>query len=455
MLGITGTEVEQAQMASPLNIIEAVVPRLSQADQSDARRECFREAELLNVPSFRPELQLILACARTEINDEAATQISQLLQTNLNWKYLLRKARQQGVTPLIQRTLSDGFRDAVPDHVFQQLQDVALFNAQYNLLRTLEMLKILRLLELKRIGALPFKGPVLAEVAYGNLGLREFGDLDILIHKRDLKAAKDLLLCQGYRLGVPLTWVQKRLPRLSKRKDMIFVKDEGRIIVELHWRLTGNFFPLPFNMKRLWKHLVPVPIAGVVVNGLPPEELLLYLCTHGGRHSWMRLAWICDVAELIRIHPGLDWDGLLDRGRALGCERMLALGLLLASELLGASLPANVSTRIQSDPKVHLAAMRVRELLHQREDIVLGISYLYHHHLLVRERLRDRMRIYLHYFQRYVHLAVTPNERDHELVPLPGHLWFFYYMLRPIRLVREYGRSEFRTLMGRFRQERS
>ena len=49
----------------------------------------------------------------------------------------------------------------------------------------------------------------------------------------------------------------------------------------------------------------------------------------------------------------------MNRARTLGNERSLALGLFLACDLLGASLPEDVSARIQIDPKVRLVAARV------------------------------------------------------------------------------------------------
>src|SRR3712207_8653927 len=40
---------------------------------------------------------------------------------------------------------------------------------------------------------------------------------------------------------------------------------------------------------------------------------LLILCVHGTKHIWGRLSWICDVAELLRTQPDMDWEYVLDR----------------------------------------------------------------------------------------------------------------------------------------------
>lgn len=398
--------------------------------------------------SGRPEARLLVACARTNLDSVTARQIDDLLQGEIDWEYVCRKAHQHCVTPLLYRSLSKCHPDAVPEGVLSRLRDVFRDNARYTLFRTRELLKLLRLFESSGIPAVSFKGPLLAAQAYGNLGLRQFSDLDILVHKRDVSRVHALLLSDGYRLAKPFTWTGRVIPALASSKDLIFVHDEKRIVIELHWRLTNRHFNLPLDMKSFWQRLVPVSFAGTVVRNLPLEDLILYLCMHGARHGWERLAWICDVAELVRIHPEIDWDNLMNRGSTLGGERMLALGLLLASDLLGANLPADVSERIKSDPKARLVATRVRDLLFQEEANLLDISYWYQHHLLVRERFRDRARLYLHYCRRYLHLAVTPNERDHEL-RLPASLSFLYYPLRPIRLTRVYGLSMCKGLVKR------
>jgi hypothetical protein len=385
------------------------------------------------------EVQLLLACSRTTIDESTARQIKSLLNRKINWVYLRDKAHRHGVMPLLYRSLESTFPELVPRDVLDSLRGSFQRNALNNLVRTRELLNVLQLLEPRGIPALPFKGPLLALQAYGHLELRQFSDLDILVQKRHVHKVKGLLFAQGYSLAIPLPWISKVIPALAPGKDLVFVSDDEKIVIELHWRLTGRHFDLPIDMKGLWRRLVPISYAGATIKSLPLEDLLLYLCMHGSRHSWERLAWICDVAELIRLNQEMNWNKLLDQSAILGSERMLALGLLLASDLLGAKLPADVSERIRDDPKVTLVAARVCDLLFEKEYDFLDISYWYHHHLMMRERFRDRARLYLYYLSRYVRLALTPNAQDHELLLLPKSLSFIYYILRPVRLTKERG----------------
>ena len=67
---------------------------------------------------------------------------------------------------------------------------------------TAELLRILRLLDAHAIRAVPLKGPALAQSLYGDLALREFCDLDVLVQETDLRKARGLLEAQGYHLDL-------------------------------------------------------------------------------------------------------------------------------------------------------------------------------------------------------------------------------------------------------------
>ena len=147
-----------------------------------------------------PEAELLLWCARTCINSEAE-QIKALLKENINWDYLLRTALWHGVAALLYCSLNATCPEAVPKAILDQLRDYFHNLARRNLFLTRELLKLLNLFQAHEIPAIPYKGPVLAASAYGNLALRQFCDLDILIHKQDALRVKSLLLNQGYRLS--------------------------------------------------------------------------------------------------------------------------------------------------------------------------------------------------------------------------------------------------------------
>lgn len=396
----------------------------------------------------RPEAELLLRCARTCLDSKSAGRIRALLQEDIGWAYLIQTARRHGVMPLLYWSLNNTCPEAVPQAILAQLRDHFQTNARRNILLTKELLKLLNLFESHGIPAIPYKGPVLAASIYGDLTLRQFGDLDILVQERDVQRARDLLISQGYRPKVQMTDAQEAAYFQSKCACG-FVCDDGKVYVDLHWGVTLlKHFSFPIDDERLWERLEPVSLAGMTVRSIPSEDSLQILCIHGSRHCWERLRWICDVAELVRTHQGLDWRRILERADKLGNKRMLFLGLFLAKDLLGAVLPEEAWRRMQADPMIQLLAARVTEWLFSETDRPLGFSERSAYYLKVRERLRDRIPHYLRIVNHYRHRArrAITNKKDRALLPLPGSLSFLYYilaflyyLLRPIWRAGKYG----------------
>jgi hypothetical protein len=357
----------------------------------------------------------------------------------MDWEYLLRMAHRHEIAPLLYWHLDATCSDGVPADVFDHLRDHFRANSSRNLFLTGELLRLLNAFEAQEIPAVPYKGPALAAFVYGNLALRKFNDLDILVHPHEVPKAKKVLACMGYQGQYRLTRTQEAA-FLRSQREQSFRRDDGKSIVDLHWGIAERHF-LPLDAERLWERLNRIQLGGNVVSNLSPEDMLLMLCAHGSKHVWERLKWICDVAQLVRVRQKeLGWEQVMGRARVLGSERMLLLGLFLASDLLGATLPERVSQRVRADPTVKALAERTREQLFRESDrsadLFLegreGAPAFHTLHFNVRERLQDKIRYGLR-------KATTLTGEDWDLLSLPRVLFPFYYVLRLMRLTRKYG----------------
>jgi hypothetical protein len=331
-----------------------------------------------------------------------------------------------------------------------QMREHFYANVGATLFLTGELLRILQLLATHGIPTLPFKGPTLAAAAYGNLALRQFSDLDILVHKQDLPRIKALLTTHGYQL--PLTRAKEQA-LWKHHYHYAFVREDGRVLVEMHWAFTRRYWPVPLDPTYLWARPALVSLAGTPVGTFPPEALLLILCVHGTKERWALLKWVCDVAELLRRHQALDWERVLAQAHSSGGVRMLLLGLAVAHDLLGAALPQAVGHKMQADPLVHGLAVQVRAQMYTRLDGVPWMMDQHTFYLRTRERVQDRMRYFLFGYLREgsqpllsLPQLLTPNVHDQALLPLPPRCAFLYYLLRPLRLVVVYGRHLVTTL---------
>ncbi len=350
--------------------------------------------------------------------------------------------------PLLHRSLSVACPELVSQSVLDQLHKLFATNIARSFFLTDELLDLVKRFMTDGIGVIPFKGPVLAASVYGEVALREFGDLDFLVREQDVLRAKAVLASLGYD---PVS--DARGEAVNRQAQLTREDEVGSVIVELHWGFTPHYFPFPITLAHVWDRLEVLSVNSTTLPNISPEDLLLILCVHGAKHRWNRLQWICDIAELIRSHPQLNLDEVIRRARELGCQRMLGLALLLTHSLLDAVISERVLQEIVTDQVVCSLAAEVRTRLfrddHDRPgffDMALteeGVSLntiLFA--LRVRERLRDRARYSLH----LAHISITPSAKDWKLLPLPPTLHFLCYLVRPPRLVVEYGMSLVRQL---------
>ncbi len=384
----------------------------------------------------RPEIELALSCARPDGGPDKVERIHSLLAGPLDWAFLYSFVDEHRVAPLLYWRLHELEVPRVPPVWMEALRARFERAARRSLSLTRELLSLLELFEAEGLPVIPYKGPVLAALAYENLALREFGDLDLLIRQRDIGRAQQLLRERGYRGELEnARWAQGPHARIPGQ--YLFVREGGETLLELHTERTLRYLPERLAFDALERRLEDFPLGGRSIRAIVPEDLLPLLCVHGTKHLWSRLQWIGDVARLVQLRRGIDWDLLLERSRQLKAERMLLLGLSLANGLLGAELPDRVSQRLVADRAVSRLATEVRRGILDREGARRGVLQ----RSLFRIRSRESTWRGIVYLFR---LTTAPTEEDWSRRRLPAPLAPLYSLLRVMRLVRRYGLGVFR-----------
>ncbi|MCA1621384.1 MAG: nucleotidyltransferase family protein [Acidobacteria bacterium] len=387
--------------------------------------ELFPDPELYKLATRRPENELLLLCTRRGGDAEAASRLRELARVEIDWDYLYRLARRHAVLPLMYRGLEESMPDAAPAETRERLRGKFREQATRNTLLAGELVRVARLFGAAGVGSLAYKGPALAVQAYGDLALRRFIDLDILVRRGDVARAGEQLLSLGYSKPEGLNASQERF-LLRRQHNLAFSRDGGKLTVELHWEVSpASFASVPLG-DGAWERAPTLTLHGAEVKCLAPEDLLLALAVHGTKHLWERLAWVCDVAALIDSHPGLDWDFVLGRARASRVERMFRLALRLARGLYGTRLPDGVRAETHDPAVTALASEVTSALFAGAEYEPAGFARNVSFNMRARGRLRERAAYLRHIF--------TPTDGDLTAVRLPAGMAFLYYFLRPVRL---------------------
>ena len=384
------------------------------------------------------ETRLVIACVQTQPGPETLSAVSDILRESLDWDYICRIANRNAVLPLLSRNLLNRWNERLPEDIRETIISTYQQQVQRNMGATAKLLKLVGEFQSSEIPVLPFKGPLLAIRAYGDLSLRRFGDLDMLIRPADLVRSIELLKANGYSPLTSATWLQKTNWNISDKKDILFTNEDGELPLELHWKLSGSHFALPLEEDRLWARAESTNIAGHKIPTLSFNDLLLYLCLHGSRHSWERLGWISDINELIGSADAIDWEHLTAEANRLGCRNVLGLGLYLVHDFFGREFPIPDWDRIKNDRMFSELAQNIRSSLFSDEGTNWAIGDRYAYHLQLREKAADRLKLHLHYMRWYLKIVFTPNRFDEGVFHLPNWLVSLYYVLRPTRLFYTY-----------------
>jgi len=339
---------------------------------------------------------------------------------------LLNIAGAHGVLPFLLSRFPE-WPALADERLAARLRGECLKNTLRNLALGAELLALLEEFDAAGIPALPFKGVVLAVGLYGNLQFRPAGDLDILIHRWDLERATAILKNRDYIL---LTQLQPDgTPVEQDAGEYQFgQKGPAGVIVELRWRLAPPDFRRDLGMDVLWPRRRMTKVLGVAVPDLAPEDTLVLLCMHGTKHEWLRLFWICDIGQLLKVHPHLDWGMAEGLARRFGLFRALVLGVLLSHRMTGAPVPEQVLRRFKKNRTVRRLEEHIRKHFFEPtsspfDGLPIQIEAL---------GFGDRM-------ARLGHAILEgPGIRDRARVRLPAALDFLYYLVRPVRLVWKY-----------------
>ncbi|MBD2594932.1 nucleotidyltransferase family protein [Nostoc spongiaeforme FACHB-130] len=386
------------------------------------------------------ELELLICCSVTHINEKNLIRIESLLQKPINWEYILEIAAYHKVLPLLFINLSKFNSQAIPHKIFSTLQKYYYLNTQHSLLMASKLVNILNIFTEHNIPVIPFKGPILATIAYGDISRRSFGDLDLLVHREDFINTKQVLINQGFEpyadsneqeaAYLKSLNSQDEEAYLRSHWELHLINQKEQVTLDVHQGVLSKKFSLPYSSEWIWNDTITINFAGKQILSFSAENLIIILCSQGSKDCWLFLNRICDLAEVLRTYTDVNWEKTWQLGIELKMTRMLLLGLSLAHHILDTPLPEMILQKIESNTSVkHLTSEIIIQLTRPVADVATQSqlkSALFHLKLI--EQPWDKI-LYC-----YEHLIV-PTIADKSFVSLPKYLSFFYYFIRPFRMI--------------------
>jgi Uncharacterised nucleotidyltransferase len=350
----------------------------------------------------------------------------------IDWRVLTVITAHHGVLPLVYRRLQAV--PGVPRPALERMRADLVGNALRNLHLARELTRLIGMLRAAGVEAIAFKGPTLAIQAWGDLRLRQFNDLDLLVRPGDAVRAGRVLIAAGY---LPRT-LNPDAPAaaLAQSASDEFIRPGSDWMIDLHWALMPLYFACGPATDAVWARAERIAIEGGEVMTLGRDDLALFLAVHGAKHGWNALGWIADFGRVIGARADSDIPALIDAANRAGCGRMLMLGAALATNLIELRPAPALADAMRADRTVARLAAGIEQRMFASVGMRARLYSEWLVPLIAIEGAGPRARY-------ATARALRPTIDDVDFAPLPAALYPLYYAIRPLRLAWQQGRRLF------------
>ncbi len=310
------------------------------------------------------EFALAAACCRWPPSPQRQVLITHAAAA-VDWSLFCAIVRRHRIEGLVWEALRNSGVQ-LPDAEAKLLRAEARRIARMNLLIAAECRRLAAEFKVDGVPLLFVKGLTVAKLAYGGISLKKGWDIDLLVAPETLSEAAQLLLRLGYQSKVPAEASMEGLHAWHRRsKESVWRHLTKGHIVELHTSLVNSSYLLP-NVGMQSGTVDVEVVEGVVLPTLPADQLFAYLCVHGASSAWFRLKWLADLAALTG-GDATETDRLYQRAYELGAGRAAAQALLLAADLLGVPLSAQLGSALSASRANRILAAAAKRLMVGRE----------------------------------------------------------------------------------------
>jgi hypothetical protein len=370
---------------------------------------------------------MLVEAARPNPNPQ---RLNELAAGPLDWSTLIELAEQHGLLPILTSRLKTVHQARIPSEICSALQEKNRAHAMFALSLCGELFRLLDRFAAASVETVVIKGPVLSMRCYGRPALRQYTDLDLIARTKDIQRATEIMLGLEFEPRIPpRAIVTGKIPG-----EYVFRRTDTNLLVEYHTEHTFRYYPHRLPIERVFARKTWVTIDDRQVPALSLEDELVLISIHAAKHMWERLGWVADVAALIANNPNLDWRRVQSAAAEVDAQRMLCVGILLATQLLEVPLSSAILEYVERDSAAVRIAAQIAARLEQGSPLAAGVL----NRAAFRVKMRRGLLPGLAYLLR---LSLSPTEDDWSTKPESNHPWLFDALSRPFRLARKYRRS--------------
>jgi hypothetical protein len=377
------------------------------------------------------EFRLVVACtwiAPPAMELDQAEKIASLCREKIDWDLFVVLVRRHAVAALSYKLLCRHAASLLPENVRALLKDMSIQCSAHALKQAAELRRLIRTFSDQGVELIPLKGVFLAHQLYGEPGLRQAGDIDILVHPDHLEKACQIFEAEGYNTTDTggFQWTDKQ--RRSIRENLhhfVFESAPKALSIELHWKIK---FWSPGQMAEILRHTARIDFYGLSVLTLNSDALLLTLSDHGAKHLWFELKWLGDVVRLLSQDRDDGWGDLIELAERLDLTRTLAHAALLAHWIYGIPLADELMRLVRdnrSAVRLSIPALNyMKSYIDKPASRRIPMDNFWAAYHVRKSRPSTPFLFFLK--------PLFTSPADYQRFPLPDSLFWLYIPLRPV-----------------------
>jgi hypothetical protein len=274
------------------------------------------------------EIQAIIALLQSYLGINKT--IDKALFEEMDWQAFDKALIYHSLQPIAFQELQKAEIE-LPSFLLNKLTTFSQSQAISHLSNTIEIERLNKLFNENGIEMLTFKGVTYQKDFYKK-GLRESGDIDVLVRPKQLKDSIQLLINDGYQFTLNfkvnnLDEICHGLMNAPEHYEFPFYKNNHH--VDLHWGINYGFLPYQIPEDFLF--------------GLKDNREQIFwtmLNHHGGKEFWLKLKNLLDFALFVeKYQDKLDWQSLHQQAKEFKMETVFLNGLYLLKNVLKSKIP--------------------------------------------------------------------------------------------------------------------
>jgi len=294
---------------------------------------------------------LLLRSVRPNLSQKEFDDIKLLSKSNVHWEIFLNNAIQNRLSSIVYKTFSNSnILENIPKHIFDNLQKYYYKTLSKNTVLYSYFTLFLQECYNKDIQVVALKGIFLADNVYGDIGIRQLSDIDLLVHEKDANNCAEILIQMGFVFDNSL--IKSDFIKSNKESKHLPMLVKDGVGVEIHTNIIISNQKFHIPIEDFWDNTEKHNVAGIDILAFNANYLLLHICMHLDEHfedakihfiAYIDILWILETYKTT-----LDWNKFDKMCEQYRCTSDVYSHLYICHKYFNANISDSIKPKIES-----------------------------------------------------------------------------------------------------------